>query len=81
MNREPDRTVELVTCHSVEVKDLLAALGLSSFPVAKLVIEAVPGKLVEVRATLYVPETKAQAMVEAFKQEPNSTVKSIGLIV
>lgn len=81
MNQEPDRTVELATCHSIEVKDLLDALGLSAFPVAKLVITASPGKLVEATATLYVPETKAQAMVEAFKKEPNSTVKSIGIML
>lgn len=80
MSGENYTKVQLTTCHSLELQDLLVALGLSSFPVAELTIVAKPGEFVEARATLHVPETQTLALVEAFKQDPNPTVKSIGVM-
>lgn len=80
MSDENYTKVQLTTCHSLAVVQLLDVLGLRGFPVARLVISAEPEKLVEVTATLHVPETQTQALVEAFKQDPNPTVKSIGVM-
>lgn len=81
MSKEPDVEVNMTTCHSLHLQDLLAVLGLSGYPVTRLNITAAPNKFVEATATLCVPETQAQALVEAFKQDLNPTVKSIGIML